>query len=82
MVGLAGLIASTLILAHPGSDIEQEVAARSKNLEGSRVGISHCTAKLKARGIERQAIERRAEILRAERVKRGFPTGMRACMKK
>jgi hypothetical protein len=75
-VGIAVLLLPVFILAHPGHDIKQEASLRGKLLKGSKIDISHCAAKLKARGIDRQTIERRVEILRTEREKRGLPTGM------
>lgn len=75
ILGIAAFVTSGLVYAHPGHDIKQELAARAKLQEGSRRDISHCSAKLKAQGIERRTIERRTEILRVEREKRGLPTG-------
>ena len=71
----ATLIASIIVQAHPGHDIKQEIAERARLLENSKRDITHCSAKLKARGVEQRTIERRSEILRAEREKRGLPTG-------
>lgn len=72
----ATLITSILVQSHPGHDIRQEAERRSKLLENSKRDIGHCAAKLQAHGIERRTIERRSAILRAEREKRGLPTGM------
>jgi hypothetical protein len=75
-IGIAALLLPVLILAHPGHNIKQEASVRAKLLGDSKRDIGHCAAKLKARGIDQQTIERRVEVLRTEREKRGLPTGM------
>lgn len=72
----ANLLSTLLVLAHPGHDIKQEVEERTIKLQQvTRRDLSHCSAKLKASGYEQRIIQRRAEILRSEREKRGLPTG-------
>jgi hypothetical protein len=63
-----------VVQAHPGHDIQQEMQARALGLQNTPPDIGHCAAKLKARGLEQQTVERCAEILRSEREKRGLPT--------
>ncbi|TVY84533.1 hypothetical protein LSUE1_G000617 [Lachnellula suecica] len=63
-----------LAIAHPGHDIQQEIQARARGLEDSPRDISHCAAELKARGLEQRTVERRTEILRGAREKRGLLT--------
>jgi hypothetical protein len=75
-VGVAVLLLPVFILAHPGHDIKQEASVRAKLLEDNKRDISHCATKLTARGFDQQTIERRVEILRTEREKRGLPTSM------
>lgn len=63
------------VKAHPGHNIQEEIRAHARGLVNAPRDISHCAAELKARGIEQRTLERRAEILRSEREKRGIPTG-------
>lgn len=69
----AAFFASTAI-AHPGHDHSAEIAARSAYLQKSTTkrDLSHCSAKLKARGVEDRSIKRRAEIAGKERAKRAL----------
>lgn len=50
----------TGIVAHPGHDVEQEIAERSAYFQGRRRDLSHCATKLKERGIEQRALMRRS----------------------
>ncbi|KAK3942635.1 Intradiol ring-cleavage dioxygenase [Diplogelasinospora grovesii] len=64
-----------LVSAHPGHDHKAELAERAAILSKlSRKDLSHCAAKLKARGIEARSIKRRnalaAEILKRSNIKR------------
>jgi hypothetical protein len=72
----AALLSSMFVHGHLGHDIKREIEDRGAKLQQiSRRDLSHCSAKLKARGFEQRIIERRSEILRSEREKRGLPTG-------
>jgi hydroxymethylglutaryl-CoA reductase len=73
--GIAAVLLSALVSAHPGHNPAQEATIRSNILGDSKRDISHCSAELKARGTMRQTIDRRLEILKSERQKRGLPTG-------
>ncbi|PQE33172.1 extracellular dioxygenase protein [Rutstroemia sp. NJR-2017a WRK4] len=66
------VLSSALVTAHPGHDIKREIEELEKAHEYTRRDISHCYSKLKARGIHQQTANRRAEILKAEREKRGI----------
>lgn len=62
--------AATVIVgtsAHPGHDVEQEIAERSAFFQGGRRDLSHCAARLKQRGIEKRAIQRRSAAVRSLR---------------
>lgn len=58
------LLTTTLLLgqaiAHPGHNVEEEALERRAFLKHSKKDLSHCSAKLKARGVEARALERRA----------------------
>ncbi|KAK9423339.1 putative Intradiol ring-cleavage dioxygenases domain-containing protein [Seiridium unicorne] len=59
--------AATFVSAH--GDIEREIAMRSAMLQHTSRDLGHCAAKLKARGFEDRAIQRRAET-RAQLMKK------------
>jgi protocatechuate 3,4-dioxygenase beta subunit len=64
---------SSAVLAHPGHDIKQEAAERRAFLNSvKRTDLSHCSAKLKARGIERANARRRANAIEEARAKRSL----------
>ena len=70
---IVALYASS-VLAHPGHNIQEELAERAAFLkEAPRRDLSHCAAKLKARGITQKNVQRRAAIAKAAREKRGIP---------
>lgn len=73
IAAVAALFASTTI-AHPGHDHSAEIAARSSflGMSTTKRDLSHCSAKLKARGVEARGIERRSKIAQKERAKRAL----------
>lgn len=65
-------VAATLVAAHPGADIQQELMERREFVSNSkRTNLDHCSAKHKARGIEQRAVERRKNLA-AMNAKRGI----------
>ncbi|KAK8052549.1 extracellular dioxygenase [Apiospora rasikravindrae] len=69
---LLGVLAATQVLAHPGHDVREEALARRTYLENAkRTDLSHCAAKLRARGHEQRGVQRR-QALAAENAKRGI----------
>ncbi|ETS87847.1 hypothetical protein PFICI_01675 [Pestalotiopsis fici W106-1] len=67
------LLSGSAVLAHPGHDINKEIAARQEYLTSvKRTNLAHCTETLKARGIERRNVARRQAKLEDARVKRGL----------
>ncbi|KAK6598939.1 hypothetical protein H4I96_08143 [Botrytis cinerea] len=68
---LASLVA---VQAHPGHDINEEIAHIARAHEFHKRDISSCYSKLKARGHHQRTTDRRHEILKNERAKRGLPT--------
>lgn len=73
LLAAVAALASTAI-AHPGHDHSAEIAARSAYLDKSTTkrDLSHCSAKLKARGVEARGIERRSKIAAKEKAKRAL----------
>ncbi|OTA55934.1 aromatic compound dioxygenase [Hypoxylon sp. EC38] len=66
------LLASSAV-AHPGHDISHEIKERREFLSSvKRSNLGHCAAQLKARGVEKRNIERRAALLEKAREKRGL----------
>ncbi|KAI0123521.1 Intradiol ring-cleavage dioxygenase [Xylariales sp. AK1849] len=69
--GLALL--SGAVLAHPGHDVTEEIAERREFLGAvKRADLSHCSAKLKARGVGKRNVARRNAALENARAKRGI----------
>lgn len=62
------------VLAHPGHDTRHEIDERAAFMKNSKRDLSHCAAKMKARGLEARAIQRRAAIVKGTREKRGLST--------
>ncbi|TGO12519.1 hypothetical protein BTUL_0087g00320 [Botrytis tulipae] len=66
-------ILATSVIAHPGHDVRQEIAERASFMSQLKTrDLSHCSAKLKARGLEQAAVARRSAIAKSERKKRGI----------
>lgn len=75
MIGLSitlalGASLFSFTAAHPGHDISAEIAERSAFLKHNKRDLSHCAAKLKARGLEDKALERRQAAIDEARIKR------------
>lgn len=61
--GLA-LLSSSVVLGHPGHDIEKEIAERREYLNSvKQTNLAHCAEKLRARGIERRNVARRQALV-------------------
>lgn len=69
---LAAMMAMTAA-AHPGHSVAQEIQERRDYLATTKIrDLSHCAAKLKARGLEERNVERRSELIEKARAKRGL----------
>ncbi|PSS05277.1 Intradiol ring-cleavage dioxygenase [Coniella lustricola] len=72
------LVATVLlesVAAHPGHSLAEELQERRQYLSTAKVrDLSHCTAKLKARGVEARNLARREQTFAAARAKRGLTT--------
>jgi len=64
-------LASTII-AHPGHDMRHEMEERAAFMKTSKRDLSHCAAKMKARGLEQQGIQRRTAVAKKARTTRGL----------
>ncbi|KAL9622389.1 MAG: hypothetical protein Q9160_003232 [Pyrenula sp. 1 TL-2023] len=64
-----------LTLGHPGHDHKREAAERAAYLKGARArSLSHCSEKLRVRGMQQRSIERRQALANSIRIKRGLPS--------
>lgn len=62
-------------LAHPGHSVTEEIQERREYLSKAKVrDLSHCAAKIKARGLEAKNMARRERLVEAARAKRGLPS--------
>lgn len=71
---LAGLLLA-IAFAHPGHDETAEIVQRRDYFKKNKSDLSHCAAKLKARGHEEKTLKRRQETIDRARVESGlFPS--------
>jgi protocatechuate 3,4-dioxygenase beta subunit len=68
---IATILASNVI-AHPGHDVRTEIAERASFMQTSKRDLSHCAAKMKARGMDKRSVARRASMAKAARKKRSI----------
>lgn len=71
---VASAFVATSVLAHPGHDTRHEIEERAAFMKNSKRDLSHCAAKMKARGLEARAVQRRAAVAKSTREKRGLST--------
>ncbi|KFY21537.1 hypothetical protein V493_07330 [Pseudogymnoascus sp. VKM F-4281 (FW-2241)] len=71
---VASAFMTSSVLAHPGHDTRHEIEERAAFMKNSKRDLSHCVAKMKARGLEARAIQRRSAIAKSTREKRGLST--------
>ncbi|KAJ8068498.1 hypothetical protein OCU04_004048 [Sclerotinia nivalis] len=72
---ISAILASS-VMAHPGHDARQEIAERASFISQLKTrDLSHCSAELKARGLEQAAVARRSAIAKNQREKRGISSG-------
>lgn len=65
-------ITTSIVSAHGNHDIAREIAVREAMFQYTARDLSHCAAKMKARGLEERAIKRRANIAAELTQKRGI----------
>lgn len=65
-----------LTSTHPGDDSELEIQIREEALRGMPLDLSHCSYKMKVRGVTVDAVERRTKIAREARISRGLNAGI------
>lgn len=76
---VAAAVAASMVSAHPGHDHHQELAERTAALQHTKKDLSHCAEKIRARGLEKRSVERRA-ALATHLMKRNNLKGMMAQM--
>lgn len=72
---IAAAILASNALAHPGHDIRAEMAERAAFMQTSKRDLSHCAAKMKARGMDKRSVARRAAVAKDARKKRTIAAG-------
>jgi len=77
---IAAAFLANNVIAHPGHDIRAEMAERAAFMQTSKRDLSHCAAKLKARGMDSRSIARRASMAKAARKKRSIPASKSAVL--
>lgn len=65
-------IVAGLVSAHAGHDHTKEQAIRRDYLQHTKNDLSHCAAKIKARGLEARNLQRREQLARNLAEKRGI----------
>jgi hypothetical protein len=60
------------VIAHPSHDIRAETAERTAFMQTSKRDLSHCAAKMKARGMDKRSVARRAAVANDARKKRSI----------
>lgn len=69
---VAAVLGASVVAAHAGHDVAKEQAVRRAFLEHRKKDLSHCSAKIKARGLEARNIKRRADHAAALIEKKGL----------
>lgn len=73
---VATSVLASNVLAHPGHDHYAEMAERAAFMQTSKRDLSHCAAKMKARGFEQRSVARRAAVAKDARKKRSIATSV------
>jgi hypothetical protein len=66
---------ASLVVAHPGHDIREEIREREAAMVGIPRSLAHCAEQMEASGILAQATARRAALVRKAREERGLDVG-------
>lgn len=69
---VAAAILACNVAAHPGHDLRAEIAERAAFMQTSKRDLTHCAAKMKARGMDKKTVARRAAIAKDARKKRNI----------
>ncbi|ATZ53109.1 hypothetical protein BCIN_08g07120 [Botrytis cinerea B05.10] len=56
------VLSAAIVSAHGNHDLDREIAVREAMFQYTSRDVSHCAAKLKARGLETRAIQRRSNV--------------------
>ncbi|KAJ6785348.1 hypothetical protein PWT90_07519 [Aphanocladium album] len=67
-----GLASIPLVASHPGEDHAKEAMKRREFLKDNVANLNHCTDKLDALGVTERSIQRRHNLIRGIREKRGI----------
>lgn len=76
---VAAILGASVVAAHAGHDVAKEQAVRRAFLEHHKKDLSHCSAKIKERGLEARNIKRRADHAAALIEKKGLLKNGMSC---
>ncbi|KAG4427705.1 hypothetical protein IFR05_016810 [Cadophora sp. M221] len=68
----ATVLSAAVVSAHGNHDLDREIAVREAIFHYTSRDVSHCAAKLKSRGFEARAIQRRSDVAAELMKKRGI----------
>lgn len=68
----AVVLSAGAVSAHGNHDLDREIAVREAMLLYTSRDVSHCEAKMKSRGLEARATQRRSEVAAQLMKKRGI----------
>ncbi|KAH6711199.1 Intradiol ring-cleavage dioxygenase [Leptodontidium sp. 2 PMI_412] len=66
------VLSAAVVSAHGNHDLDREIAVREAMFQYTSRDLSHCAAKLKSRGLEARAIQRRSDVAAELMKKRGI----------
>ncbi|KAL5315296.1 hypothetical protein ACEPPN_016163 [Leptodophora sp. 'Broadleaf-Isolate-01'] len=69
---IAATVLATNVYAHPGHDMQAEIAERAAFMATAPRDLSHCAEKLKMRGLDKKNVARRAAMAKDARKKRSI----------
>ncbi|KAK0122542.1 hypothetical protein ONS96_009584 [Cadophora gregata f. sp. sojae] len=69
---IAASVLATKVFAHPGHDMQAEIAERAAFMATAPRDLSHCAEKLKKRGLDKKNVARRAAMAKDARKKRAI----------
>lgn len=73
---IAASVIAVNVYAHPGHDMQEEIAERAAFMATARRDLSHCAEKLKMRGLDKKNVARRAAMAKDARKKRSISEGL------
>ena len=69
---VAAVLSAGAVSAHGNHDLDREIAVREAMFQYTSRDVSHCETKMKSRGLEARATQRRSEVAARLMKKRGI----------